>query len=93
MSAGSVYPLAAPPLLRRLASSSVMIQRVILQFTPFLDTSHQYEWWIIEFELFIFAITAFLTLFPRFIPRGRAVALTFLASAFVLVMDNMNAIW
>jgi hypothetical protein len=53
----------------------------------------QYQWWIIEFEFFIFAITAFLTLFPRHIPRGRIVALTFLASAFVLVMDNINAIW
>lgn len=53
----------------------------------------QYEWWIIEMEFAIFALTAFLTIFPRFIPRARPVALTFLASALVLVMDNINAIW
>ena len=52
----------------------------------------QYEWWIIEFEFFIFAMTAFLTLFPKHIPRGRIVALTFMATAMVLVMDNINAI-
>jgi len=53
----------------------------------------QYQWWIIEFELFIFVITAALTVFPSLIPRVRPVALTFLASALVLVMDNINAIW
>lgn len=53
----------------------------------------QYQWWIIELEFCIFALTAFLTLFPKFIPRVRPVALTFLASALVLVMDNINAIW
>jgi hypothetical protein len=53
----------------------------------------QYQWWIIEFEFFIFCLTAVCTLFPRIIPRLRPVALTFLASALVLVMDNINAIW
>lgn len=52
----------------------------------------QYQWWIIQFELFIFAMTAICTLFPKLIPRVRPVALTFLASALVLVMDNINAI-
>eukprot|EP00798_Chlamydomonas_sp_ICE-L_P009460 gene9460-32445_t len=53
----------------------------------------QYQWWIIEFEFFCFAITAGLTLFPAFIPRGRPVALAFLSSALVLVMDNVNALF
>jgi hypothetical protein len=50
------------------------------------------QWWIIEYELFIFLITAACTLFPAIIPRVRPVALTFIASALVLVMDNINAI-
>jgi hypothetical protein len=41
--------------------------------------------WIIEYELFVFLITAVLTAFPSMIPRGRLVALTFLATALVLV--------
>ncbi|KAG1677607.1 hypothetical protein FOA52_010388 [Chlamydomonas sp. UWO 241] len=53
----------------------------------------QYQWWIIEYQFFLFAITAVLTLFPAFIPRGRIVALTFLATALVLVMDNVNALF
>lgn len=53
----------------------------------------QYEWWIIELEFFIFALTAFLTLKPSYIPRLKPVALTFLASALVLVMDNVNALF
>lgn len=53
----------------------------------------QYQWFIIEFEFCIFALTAFLTLFPKHIARGRPVALTFISTALVLVLDNVNAIW
>ncbi|KAG2490319.1 hypothetical protein HYH03_011274 [Edaphochlamys debaryana] len=53
----------------------------------------QYQWWIIEFELFVFLLTATCTIFPSIIRRLRPVALTFIASAFVLVMDNINAIF
>jgi hypothetical protein len=53
----------------------------------------QYQWWIIEMQFFIFALTAGLTLFPSAIERARPVALTFLAAAFVLVMDNVNAVF
>uniref|UniRef100_A0A7S2QUA5 Uncharacterized protein n=1 Tax=Chlamydomonas chlamydogama TaxID=225041 RepID=A0A7S2QUA5_9CHLO len=52
----------------------------------------QYQWWIIEYELCIFLLTAALTLFPALIPRLRPVALTFIATALVLVMDNVNAL-
>lgn len=49
--------------------------------------------WIIEYELFIFLLTAAATIFPaRLLHRIRPVALTFMASALVLVMDNINAI-
>lgn len=53
----------------------------------------QYQWWIIEFEFVIFALTAALTIFPQMIERVRPVALTFLASALVLVMDNINCVF
>ncbi|KAG2490321.1 hypothetical protein HYH03_011272 [Edaphochlamys debaryana] len=53
----------------------------------------QYQWWIIEFELFVFLLTATCTIFPSIIRRLRPVALTFIASAFVLVMNNINAIF
>jgi hypothetical protein len=53
----------------------------------------QYQWWIIEFELFVFLLTATCTLFPSIIPRMKPVALTFIASALVLVMDNINALF
>ncbi|KAG2440375.1 hypothetical protein HXX76_004481 [Chlamydomonas incerta] len=53
----------------------------------------QYQWWIIEFELFVFLLTATCTVFPSIIKRMRPVALTFIASALVLVMDNINAIF
>lgn len=46
-----------------------------------------------QFELAIFLLTAACTVFPSIIPRMRPVALTFLASAMVLVMDNINAIF
>lgn len=52
----------------------------------------QYQWWIIEYEFAIFALTAILTLFPSLIERARPVALTFLATALVLVMDNINSV-
>ena len=53
----------------------------------------QYQWWIIEFEFFVFVLTLVPTLFPSILPRMRPVALTFMASALVLVMDNINALW
>ncbi|KAG2455140.1 hypothetical protein HYH02_000959 [Chlamydomonas schloesseri] len=53
----------------------------------------QYQWWIIEFELFVFLLTATCTVFPSIIKRVRPVALTFIAAALVLVMDNINAIF
>eukprot|EP00198_Chlamydomonas_reinhardtii_P014050 XP_001703387.1 low-CO2-inducible membrane protein [Chlamydomonas reinhardtii] len=53
----------------------------------------QYQWWIIQFELFVFLLTAACTVFPSIIKRMRPVALTFIASALVLVMDNINAIF
>mmetsp|Transcript_29775 Transcript_29775/g.50001 ORF Transcript_29775/g.50001 Transcript_29775/m.50001 type:complete len:198 (-) Transcript_29775:288-881(-) len=52
----------------------------------------QYQWWIVEFELFVFLLTAPCVLFPRFIERVRPMALTFLAAALVLVMDNINSV-
>jgi hypothetical protein len=53
----------------------------------------QYQWWVIELELFVFLWTAAITLFPALIPRVRPVALTFIAAALVLVMDNINALY
>eukprot|EP00197_Chlamydomonas_leiostraca_P004576 CAMPEP_0202863864 /NCGR_PEP_ID=MMETSP1391-20130828/4325_1 /ASSEMBLY_ACC=CAM_ASM_000867 /TAXON_ID=1034604 /ORGANISM="Chlamydomonas leiostraca, Strain SAG 11-49" /LENGTH=194 /DNA_ID=CAMNT_0049543539 /DNA_START=117 /DNA_END=701 /DNA_ORIENTATION=- len=53
----------------------------------------QYQWWIIQFELFVFLLTATCTVFPAIIPRLRPVALTFIAAALVLVMDNVNAVF
>lgn len=53
----------------------------------------QYQWWIIEFEFFIFCITAVCTLKPASIPRMKVVCLALLASALPLVMDNINAFW
>lgn len=53
----------------------------------------QYQWWIIEFEFFIFVWTAVATMFPSIIRKVRPVALTFIAAALVLVMDNINAIF
>ncbi|PNH08109.1 hypothetical protein TSOC_005369 [Tetrabaena socialis] len=53
----------------------------------------QYQWFIIQFELFVFLITASITVFPAAIHRVRPVALTFIASALVLVLDNINGIW
>ena len=41
----------------------------------------------------MFLLTATCTVFPSIIPRLRPVALTFIASALVLVMDNINAIF
>ena len=52
----------------------------------------QYQWWIIQVELVLFLLTAFLTIKPSFIVRARPVALTFLASALSLVMDNTNSL-
>lgn len=73
---------------------------VFLQSTTYIigyanqpEFQFQYEWFIIEYEFCIFALTAFLTIFPKHIPRGRIVALTFMATALVLVFDNINAIW
>lgn len=57
-----------------------------------LKFQFQYQWWIIEFELLIFVLTALLTLMPKHIARGKAVALPLLASALPLVMDNMNSL-
>lgn len=54
----------------------------------------QYQWWIIELEFFVFCLTLACTVFPRSVlPRLRPVALTFIASALVLVMDNVNALF
>jgi hypothetical protein len=53
----------------------------------------QYQWWIIELEFFVFCITLFCTVFPKHIARVKPVALTFIASALVLVMDNVNALF
>lgn len=53
----------------------------------------QAQWFIIQFQLCIFVLTLALTVFPSLIPRLRPVALTFLASAWVLVFDNINAIF
>eukprot|EP00899_Mesostigma_viride_P013073 jgi/Mesvir1/21767/Mv04169-RA.2 len=53
----------------------------------------QYEWFIIEFELFIFLITATCTLFPKILTRVRPVALTLMSTALVLVFDNINGIF
>mmetsp|Transcript_25984 Transcript_25984/g.64944 ORF Transcript_25984/g.64944 Transcript_25984/m.64944 type:complete len:197 (+) Transcript_25984:111-701(+) len=52
----------------------------------------QYQWWIIQMQFVIFAFTAICTLFPALIQRMRPVALAFLSSALVLVMDNINAV-
>jgi len=52
----------------------------------------QYQWWIIQVELVLFLFTALLTIKPSFIARARPVALTFLASALSLVMDNTNSL-
>lgn len=52
----------------------------------------QYQWWIIQVELVLFLLTALLTIKPSFIVRARPVALTFLASALSLVMDNTNSL-
>eukprot|EP00798_Chlamydomonas_sp_ICE-L_P007114 gene7114-218_t len=63
---------------------------------PYSENSQyqfQYQWWIIEFEFFIFAITAAITAFPSQISHWRPVALTFLSTALVLVMDNVNALF
>ena len=53
----------------------------------------QYQWWIIEFELFVFVLTALCSVNPAMIPRMKPVCLTFMASAFVLVMDNVNSLF
>jgi hypothetical protein len=53
----------------------------------------QYQWWIIELEFFVFCITLFCTVYPAHIPRVKPVALCFIASALVLVMDNVNALF
>jgi hypothetical protein len=53
----------------------------------------QYQWWIIEFEFFAFCWSLAATAFPSILHRLRPVALTFIASALVLVMDNINALF
>mmetsp|Transcript_41894 Transcript_41894/g.133716 ORF Transcript_41894/g.133716 Transcript_41894/m.133716 type:complete len:112 (-) Transcript_41894:138-473(-) len=40
----------------------------------------------------VFLMTAPLVVFPQFIERVRPMALTFLASAMVIVMDNINTV-
>lgn len=65
--------------------------------TPYVKANQlsflfQYQWWIIELELVIFLITAGLTLMPKFIVRGRPVALALLSAALPLVMDSMNSL-
>lgn len=57
-----------------------------------LSFALQYQWWIIQVELVIFLFTALLTIKPSLIARARPVALTFLASALSLVMDNTNSL-
>jgi len=57
-----------------------------------LPFSLQYQWWIIEMELLIFLLTAMLTVMPKFIARGKPVALALLSAALPLVMDNMNSL-
>mmetsp|Transcript_19867 Transcript_19867/g.59018 ORF Transcript_19867/g.59018 Transcript_19867/m.59018 type:complete len:197 (-) Transcript_19867:321-911(-) len=52
----------------------------------------QYQWWIIEYEFAIFILTLALTIFPSLIERVRPIALTFLATALVLIMDNVNSL-
>ncbi len=83
-----LYPPSLTPL-----PSSVQSTQYIIPYPQQPQYQFQYQWWIIELELFVFLWTAAITLFPALIPRVRPVALTFIAAAFVLVMDNINALF
>lgn len=52
----------------------------------------QHQWFIVQFELMVFLLTAPGVLFPRIIERVRPAALTFLGSALVIVLDNINSV-
>ena len=52
------------------------------------------QWWIIEFEFFVFALTLLCTLFPTTVmPRLKPVALTFIASALVRRLHQFCSSW
>lgn len=85
-------PTRAPPNPRPLVCGTTTLQATtyIIAYPQQPQYQFQYQWWIIQFELFVFLLTAACTVFPSIIKRMRPVALTFIASALVLVMDNIN---
>lgn len=67
-------------------AATTLVYNQVFSYTNYINPyphdrqyQFQYQWWIIEFELFVFLLTACCTLFPSTIPRMRPVALTFIA--------------